>query len=1318
MLRSSNQFSFLYQAFIHGVRKRLIGNQARKRQQAANCAEFFEDRVMLSSTAYAPAMHIPSVGDTAPGATVINTTQDADELEGQTGQQATVQTSALHPTFMEEVSPGIFVQRTTIDASVAPTISNELADLYASNLNGNGLQFNFIPAVGMPQNAIDGFAAAGALWSSILTDDIIININIDFRALGPGILGSASSTTESMTITNFRNALLGDVTSLTDMSATANLPTGSTFSIYTSDPINGSPGNPIVDNNGSSNNTFLDINTTASKAIGVRAADSVTVDANISFSNLFTWDFDRSNGITGGAFDFIGVAAHEIGHALGFRSGVDTVDATTGAGGSAGVSLENFRVSTALDIFRYSTASIANGTDIDMRADTAVKFFSIDGGTTNLATFSQGRANGDGQQASHWKDNLGIGIMDPTASNGEYADITDLDVLAMDAIGWDVRMDFGDGPNNTTLADNGPRHILFAQGGPSQVNILGTQSGPPKVFLGAGVTTDFDGQPNATAAADTDDGVTIPALTRDQIVAVDVVSSAGGGVLNYFVDFNQNGNFTDAGESFTATLSGGAESVNITVPVGATLGNTIARFRISTAGGLSSVGPAADGEVEDYQVTINDVPPPVDTLDFGDAPATYGTLLADNGARHEVGPLYLGNGVDAEADGQPSVLADADGADENGIILFSLIRPGYTVGFQALSLGAGELAWWMDFDASGTFDNATERFSATLVAGFNFLTFDVPATAVVGDTYLRFRLASAAADVANPTGLAADGEVEDYIVTIEPLVDDPDDQISEATPIMVGPANSGEINPEDDVNMYSFTAAANETLLFDIDTFGSSVDSVIRLFDGAGNELAINDDGEEEGPPPEDGAFDSFIRYTFATPGTYYIGVSSFGNSDYDPLTGQDFSAFIDEVGTYELTITSEVLDIRNFDFGTPTSPVEMDSTQVRPGDVYSIGQGFGWVTPLNESFNTGSGGPVQQDYNFFRSGSRTFLVDLPDGEYDVEVTIGSSLHRTVREAVALNGIEVDLVSTSPGQFHVETYRVMVTGGQLSLTLETRSSDIAIINGLSIRPVMAPVNLPPTEVLLQNSIVELREDVDTTGRIKVADIVIIDDGLGVNDIYLTGDDAALFEVIGTELFLIAGATLDSVANPVLDVTVNVDDTVVGLTPDATAAISINVTPASVIDPIMRFDFGFPGIALQDGFTGVAATDAYTVERGFGWESTTNIETFNTGAGPVDQIQQDYHFFRSGSRTFLVDLPDGEYLVTVGIGSQIHRTEREAIILNGTEVDLVTTEPGVFNIESYYVIVSGGQLSLTLETRSGQIAIINGLLITPADLVPA
>ena len=332
----------------------------------------------------------------------------------------------------DEMAPGAVILRTTIDAADAPRVPVDFDS--GSQLNGNGLEFNLIPAPGMPQQAINGFIAAGNEWASLLSDDIIVNINIDFRSLNPGVLGQASSTTESMALSTFRTNLTADATSLSDLSATANLPIGSTFSIYTSDPNVGSPGVPIIDNNGSTNNTFLDINTSASKAMGVRAAGDATIDANIAFSDLFTWDFDRSDGISGGAFDFIGVAAHEIGHALGFRSGVDRVDFFSGSGPGAGTSLDNNVVSTALDMFRYSTDSIANGTDIDMRADTATKYFSVDGGTTLLTTFSQGRRNGDGQQASHWKDNLGIGLMDPTAAPGEFADITALDVQAMDVI--------------------------------------------------------------------------------------------------------------------------------------------------------------------------------------------------------------------------------------------------------------------------------------------------------------------------------------------------------------------------------------------------------------------------------------------------------------------------------------------------------------------------------------------------------------------------------------------------------------------------------------------------------------------------------------------------------------------------------------------------------------------------------------------------------------------------------------------------------------------------------------------------------------------
>ena len=45
---------------------------------------------------------------------------------------------------------------------------------------------------------------------------------------------------------------------------------------------------------------------------------------------------------------------------------------------------------------------------------------------------------GDGQQASHFKDNLNIGIMDPTASYGEQLNISNNDLMVMDALGWSL----------------------------------------------------------------------------------------------------------------------------------------------------------------------------------------------------------------------------------------------------------------------------------------------------------------------------------------------------------------------------------------------------------------------------------------------------------------------------------------------------------------------------------------------------------------------------------------------------------------------------------------------------------------------------------------------------------------------------------------------------------------------------------------------------------------------------------------------------------------------------------------------------------------
>ena len=68
-------------------------------------------------------------------------------------------------------------------------------------------------------------------------------------------------------------------------------------------------------------------------------------------------------------------------------------------------------------------------------------YFSIDGGATNLANFASGAYtdfNGDGYQASHWKNGSGVGIMNPILGAGERKDISSLDLKAMDVIGWDI----------------------------------------------------------------------------------------------------------------------------------------------------------------------------------------------------------------------------------------------------------------------------------------------------------------------------------------------------------------------------------------------------------------------------------------------------------------------------------------------------------------------------------------------------------------------------------------------------------------------------------------------------------------------------------------------------------------------------------------------------------------------------------------------------------------------------------------------------------------------------------------------------------------
>ena len=313
-----------------------------------------------------------------------------------------------------------------------------------TNRTEGGLVFNLIDTggAGTGTSARAGFQAAADFWSSAFTDDVIINLNIGFTGLGSGILGSASSTQGLVTYSDFRNAVNADITSANDATFAATLPTGSSFDPYinrTADNPNGS-GSAIayVDNDGGNNNTQVRMNTATAKALGLLAGNSSLIDAAITFSSNFAFDFDRSDGIDSGQYDFVGVAIHEIGHALGFVSGVDILDINSpGTGGPFNDDL--FTYVSPLDFTRFSIDSETAGADFDWTADVRSKYFSIDGGATSLVdnAWSLGTTHGDGRQASHWKDNRGLGILDPTFSNGELGIPTELDLIALDVIGFD-----------------------------------------------------------------------------------------------------------------------------------------------------------------------------------------------------------------------------------------------------------------------------------------------------------------------------------------------------------------------------------------------------------------------------------------------------------------------------------------------------------------------------------------------------------------------------------------------------------------------------------------------------------------------------------------------------------------------------------------------------------------------------------------------------------------------------------------------------------------------------------------------------------------
>jgi hypothetical protein len=114
-------------------------------------------------------------------------------------------------------------------------------------------------------------------------------------------------------------------------------------------------------------------------------------------------------------------------------------------------------------------------------------------------------------------------------------------------------------------------------------------------------------------------------------------------------------------------------------------------------------------------------------------------------------------------------------ADNDDGVTFSTLVAGFSGSMQFTAQGItlsrpGFVKAWIDYDADGIFE-ATEKINITgrIVDGLNSpFTINVPGTAVVNrPVAARVRFGSNEPSVESPTGESIDGEVEDYLITIE-----------------------------------------------------------------------------------------------------------------------------------------------------------------------------------------------------------------------------------------------------------------------------------------------------------------------------------------------------------------------------------------------------------------------------------------------------------------------------------------------------------------------------------------------------------------------
>jgi hypothetical protein len=160
--------------------------------------------------------------------------------------------------------------------------------------------------------------------------------------------------------------------------------------------------------------------------------------------------------------------------------------------------------------------------------------------------------------------------------------------------------------------------------------------------------------------------------------------------------------------------------------------------------------------------------------------------------------------------------------------------------------------------------------------------------------------------------------------------------------------------------------------------------------------------------------------------------------------------------------------------------------------------------------------------------------------------------------------------------------------------------------------------------------------------------------------------------------------------------------------------------------VARFTFGTPGSITRAGFTKVTVQDAFTPEKGYGFQSTGDLLALDRGGATIERPADEYTAsvygaYRTTSdltcafvegqsdNAFLVALPDGEYTVWLVASDAEEDPPLFQVWANGAKkLDVRIPRRAFVFMEPFRARATGGQLRLEFKSPHGWL--LNGLVI--------